>query len=85
MNGERIDTLDTFPTDIGLLDGTSTQGHIELEYKTFKGWNTSIVGATKWDDLPVEAKEYVTWIEDFVGVPIKYIGTGIGREDIIVR
>ena len=84
-SGKRLSTLPSFPTDVGLLDGTSSRGIVEVEYKTFKGWQKSIQGVTRWDDLPAEAKEYVTWIEDFIGVPIKYIGTGTGREDMIAR
>ena len=35
--------------------------------------------------LPENAQKYVEYIEKFVGVKIKYIGTGPGRESMIVR
>ena len=85
QSGKRVETLELFPTDIGLLEGTSSRGTIDVEYKTFRGWQKSIQGITKWADLPQEAQEYVTWIEKYLDVPVKYIGTGTGREDIIVR
>ena len=31
------------------------------------------------------AKKYLRRIEEFTGVPVKFIGTGAGREDMIVR
>lgn len=38
-----------------------------------------------FQDLPEVAKKYIERIEEFVGVPIKFIGVGAGREEIIVR
>ena len=58
---------------------------METEYKSFKGWQRSIVGVTRGGDLPEQAKEYVQWLEEFVGVPVKYLGTAPSREDLIVR
>ena len=34
--------------------------------------------------LPENAKKYLKRIEELVGVPIKFIGVGAGREDMIV-
>jgi len=84
-NGKLVETLTTFPADLGVFDGTSSRGKVELEYKTLPGWNTSIVGVTKWEELPANAQKYVEFIEQFCGTPIKYIGTGPKREDMIVR
>ena len=39
----------------------------------------------KYKDLPEQAKKYIKRIEEYVGVPIKYIGVGAGREEMIVR
>jgi adenylosuccinate synthase len=54
-------------------------------YKTFEGWQTKTTGCQKWDELPERAREYVKYIEDEVGVPVKWIGTGPRREDMIFR
>jgi len=51
-------------------------------YETFKG-NFKVNGITKREDLPKEAKKYLDRIEEVTGVPIKFIGTGPDREDII--
>ena len=37
------------------------------------------------EDLPSQAKEYIKRIEEYIGVPIKFIGVGAGREEIIVE
>ena len=36
------------------------------------------------DDLPENAKKYLNRIEEIVGVPIKFIGTGPDRNDMII-
>lgn len=70
---------DTFPADLDAME------RLEIVYKTFPGWKTSITGCKTWEDLPEKAKEYVTYVENEVGVPIKWIGTGPRREDMISR
>lgn len=71
--------LDSFPAAKKILD------RVQVKYRTFKGWKTATTGVTKWDELPKAAKEYLEFIEQFVGVKIKYIGTGPGREHMIIR
>lgn len=53
-------------------------------YETFEG-NFDISGIKKYSKLPAQAKTYVKAIEKFVGVPVKFIGTGPDREDLIIR
>ena len=36
------------------------------------------------DDLPINAQKYLKRIEDILEVPVKFVGTGAGREDLIV-
>lgn len=54
-----------------------------IEY--FDGWKCDITGVRKWEDLPKEARDYVTFIEKQIGCPIKYISVGPQRESIIIR
>ena len=53
-------------------------------YETFKG-DFDIKGCQEYDELPTEAKEYVEAVEDITETPVEFIGTGPGRDDIIVR
>jgi adenylosuccinate synthase len=42
---------------------------VEVEYKTFSGWNTSISECRNFESLPENAKIYCKFIEDFLNVP----------------
>jgi adenylosuccinate synthase len=59
--------------------------HVELKYKTMKGWKEDISKARKFTDLPARAQNYVKLIEDIAGVPVKLIGVGPERDAIIKR
>ncbi|KAE8441740.1 hypothetical protein EG329_004526 [Mollisiaceae sp. DMI_Dod_QoI] len=98
LNITKLDILDTFPTikvAIGYTDPITGEKlesfpasldileRVEVNYKEFKGWETPITGKKSFDELPKECKEYLKFIEEFVGVPVKWIGTGPRREDMI--
>lgn len=55
------------------------------EYRTFKGWKTSTVGITSFDDLPAAARDYVKFIEDETETRAAIISTGPRREETILR
>jgi len=65
--------------DLGLID----MNKIKPAYKSFKGWQKTTKGITKFELLPKEAKNYIKFIEKEVGVPIKYISTGSKRHETI--
>lgn len=58
---------------------------VEPAYRTFKGWEENIMQTTRWEELPVEAQEYVRFIEDYIGVPVNWISVGPERNQIILR
>jgi adenylosuccinate synthase len=58
---------------------------VDLEYRTFKGWEEDISQAKSFDSLPQTAQEYVRMIEAAAGVPVKWIGVGPEREATITR
>ena len=41
--------------------------------------------ATEPDQLPTEAREYIDFLEDQVGVPITLVGVGPGRDQYVQR
>ena len=57
----------------------------EPVYKLFKGWNCSLANCENYDSLPDKAKEFLNFIEDYVGVKISLISNGPNREDLIHR
>ena len=56
---------------------------IKPVYKTFQGWEKPTKGITKYNNLPLAAKQYLKEIEKLTGVKIKYISTGAKRNEII--
>ena len=58
---------------------------VEMEYKTVKGWQEDISQARSFEDLPINAQNYVKLIEAEAEAPVKWIGVGPEREAIIRR
>jgi adenylosuccinate synthase len=54
-------------------------------YDTFEGWNTSLAEATDFDLLPANAKKYLDFIENYLGVPISLISNAPDREKMIIK
>lgn len=48
-------------------------------YKEFKGWTEDISKMSKYEELPQAAKDYLAFIEDFVGVRISMVSVGPDR------
>ena len=88
-----LDELETIPVCVGFrIDGKHTQEipaqasgfeKIECVYKQMPGWRTSTQGATKLEQLPKAAREYLTFIEKETAVKIGMISTGPDRDQII--
>ncbi len=49
------------------------------------GWKCDIGGIKKYEDLPENARKYVEFAEQHIGVPISMVSNGPSREDIIYR
>ncbi|EXU99634.1 adenylosuccinate synthetase [Metarhizium robertsii] len=71
--------LDSYPADLDILN------RAEVVYHEMPGWQKPTTNARTYYDLPKAARDYVEYIEKFVGVKIKYIGTGPDREAMIQR
>lgn len=57
---------------------------IDPVYKSFEGWKTDISQMTSYDQLPAQMKTYIEYLNKFLGVPVKYISNGPGRDQIVV-
>jgi len=68
-----------FPADLEKLKVA------EVSYVTFPGWKTSIGAVSSYGELPENCKKYVTFIEEYLKVPIEWIGVGPGRESMIKK
>jgi adenylosuccinate synthase len=47
------------------------------------GWDEDITGARSLDELPANARSYLEFISDFLGIPVVMVGVGPGREEVI--
>ncbi|MEN6521051.1 MAG: adenylosuccinate synthase [Armatimonadota bacterium] len=75
LNGERVED---FPTDPVKL------GQCKPVYEELPGWKEDISGARSYDDLPVNAQNYIKHISEAVGVPVVLVSVGRGREQTIL-
>ena len=69
-------TLKEFPSNLK---------SVRAVYKEFKGWKDSVSGTRKFSHLPKEAKKYIEFIENFLGVRAKFISVGEKREAVLRR
>ena len=58
---------------------------INNQMTEISGWKKSTAGLTDWDALPENARKYIEIIEKETTVPVAMIGTGQGREEMILR
>ncbi len=59
--------------------------NVQPIYVEKKGWKQDLTGLTSYDELPAELKEYIEFIEEYVGVPIKVISVGPDRKQTIMK
>lgn len=69
---------ENFPLYVGLLQAQPV-------YETHMGWEEDLTEIRTYEELPKNAKKYITRIEELCNVPIKYISVGPAREALIVR
>ena len=69
--------FETFPYHQSILH-TATP-----EYEELPGWEDDITNARRESELPSEARNYLAAISDYAGVPIRLVGVGPGRDQVI--
>ncbi len=81
-NITKLDVLDTEPE---ILVGTGVSAAGKPAYERLPGWKQPTTGIRKFDDLPQNARQFIEFIEKQTLLPVRLIGTGPGREEMIVR
>ncbi|HEY4110415.1 adenylosuccinate synthase [Puia sp.] len=56
---------------------------IEPEVQSFAGWKKDTTSVKKYSELPEKMREYVQFINKYLGVKIAYISNGPGRDQLI--
>lgn len=54
-------------------------------YTEFKGWKADLTGMSTYDELPIELKQYIEFIEKEVEVSIKIVSVGPDRKQTILK
>ena len=72
-------TITEFPSDLSQLAGCTPV------YETMPGWSQPSKGIRRFEQLPVEARNYIARLEQVTAVPAAIISTGSEREDTIIR
>lgn len=92
----KLDILDTLP-EIKVCVGYQINGKeisyfpssaselakVEVVYERLDGWQATTEGVRSIDKLPLNARKYIELIEEHLGIPVKWIGVGAGRESVI--
>lgn len=77
-----------------LLDGKAVESipasvsraeRIEPVYETHRGWNTDTTAVRRWEDLPAEARAYLSRLEEVIGAEVALVGVGPDRVQSILR
>jgi adenylosuccinate synthase len=53
-------------------------------YEELPGWTDTISTATEPGQLPPQARDYIAFLQEQVGVPIRVVGVGPGREQYVL-
>jgi adenylosuccinate synthase len=71
-------------TDAGIPMHADDFENIVPVYESMPGWTQVTVGAQNLADLPQEARDYITRIEQLTGAPVDVVSTGPDRVETIV-
>lgn len=93
-----LDVLDTFETikvctgyDVGGKQVTHVPAQlddlsgVQPVWQEIPGWSQDTTGMRSIDELPPGAQDYLSVIEQQIGAPVKYVGVGPAREQLIPR
>jgi adenylosuccinate synthase len=75
VNGQVLDILPV---------GAEELAECEPIYEEIPGWTQTTLGVRRYEDLPKQARAYLTRLAEVCGVPVDMISTGAEREDTIV-
>jgi adenylosuccinate synthase len=91
----KADVLDSFP-ELEVCTAYNVNGKetkqipfeiskvkIDPVYKAFSGWSKPITDCKTWADFPEQMNEYLAFINNYLGVEVKYVSNGPGRDQII--
>ena len=93
MKSDVLDSFDTIKACVAYeIDGKEVEDfpfeindNIKPVYVELPGWKTDMTRVSSEDEFPEEFNNYLTFLEEETGVPIKIVSVGPDREQTIVR
>lgn len=93
MKSDVLDSFDTIKACVAYkIDGEETARFpfdisegVEPVYVELPGWKTDMTKMQSEDEFPEEFNAYISFLEDQLGVPIKFVSIGPDREQTIER
>lgn len=93
MKSDVLDSFDTIKACVAYrVNGKevdympfSLEGDVEPIYTELPGWKTDLTQLKKENEFPEEFNNYITFIENQLGVRIKIVSVGPDREQTIIR
>ena len=64
--------------------GVEDLSQLSTEYIELDGWQEQTKNKRNFSELPSKAKKYISFIEEFVGIPVTMLSTSPEREDTIL-
>jgi adenylosuccinate synthase len=74
LNGQKLNSIPASLEDLG---------KVKVDYLKMPGWRSDTTKVLRWQDLPPQAKAYLSKISELTGVPITWVGTGPNRENML--
>lgn len=69
----------------GMPANLSALGDVIVEYEVLPGWTEDISHCKSFEELPLNCQKYVLRVQELLGIPIRWIGVGPNRADVIDR
>ncbi|KAL7558888.1 hypothetical protein ACA910_019424 [Epithemia clementina (nom. ined.)] len=71
--------LSSMPASLEVLS------NVEVEYEVLPGWTEDISTCKNFEELPENCQKYILRVQELLGIPIRWIGVGPNRHDVIDR
>lgn len=72
-------TVKQFPNDLEFVR------RAKPVYKEFPGWKINISKIRSYEQLPSQARDYISAVEDLCAAPVHIVSVGSGREETLFR
>jgi adenylosuccinate synthase len=76
VDGERVEDFPLSQTDLH---------HARPVYETLSGWGTDVTWCRRREELPAEARDFVGFVQERLGAPLRMISVGPERDQAIVE